>query len=259
MREQNGEYVPMIRDMPAEERPRERLRERGPEALNNAELLAILLRTGGNGENVLNLAQRVMSRVEGVGALGRVTLTDLCAVKGIGKAKAAQILAGIELGRRIVKAMPESRPVISCSSDVDRLVRADLVDQEQEHLQVVLLNTRNQVLGVKTVYIGSVHTAVVRTSELLREAVRENCPSIILVHNHPSGDPSPSPDDAAMTQHAVEAGKMLNIEVLDHVVVARGGYVSLKERGLGFGVVRANAAKSLQGSTRSGEERALPR
>ena len=134
-----------------------------------------------------------------------------------------------------------------------------MVDQEQEHLQVVLLNTRNQVLGVKTVYIGSVHTAVVRTSELLREAVRENCPSIILVHNHPSGDPSPSPDDAAMTQHVVEAGKMLNIEVLDHVVVARGGYVSLKERGLGFGAVRTQVAESLQGSTRPGEARALAR
>ncbi|HET8945005.1 MAG TPA: DNA repair protein RadC [Dehalococcoidia bacterium] len=234
MREQSGEYTPMIRDMPAEERPRERLQARGPEALNNAELLAILLRTGGNGENVLNLAQRVMSRVKGVGALGRVTLSDLCAVKGIGKAKAAQILAGIELGRRTVRAMPDARTTIRCSDDIDKLVRADLVDQQQEQLRVILLNTRNQVMGVKTVYIGSVHSAVVRTAELLRDAIRENCPSIILVHNHPSGDPSPSPDDAAMTQHVVEAGKMLNIEVLDHVVVARGGYVSLKERGLGF-------------------------
>ncbi len=241
MREQSAEYTPMIRDMPADERPRERLRDRGPEALNNAELLAILLRTGGNGENVLNLAQRVMARVEGVASLGRVTLSDLCAIRGIGEAKAAQILAGIELGRRIVKAMPESRPTIRCSDDIDRLVRPDLVDQEQEHLKVVLLNTRNQVMGVRTAYIGSVHSAVVRTSELLREAVRENCPSIILVHNHPSGDPSPSPDDAAMTKHVVEAGKMLNIEVLDHVVVARGGCVSLKERGLGF-VVGPNVA-----------------
>ena len=234
MRETSGEYSPMIRDIPAEERPRERLQARGPGELNNAELLAILLRTGGNGENVLNLAQRVMSRVEGVGALGRVTLSDLCAVKGIGKAKAAQILAGIELGRRTVRAMPDARTTIRCSDDIDKLVRADLVDQQQEQLRVILLNTRNQVMGVKTVYIGSVHSAVVRTAELLRDAIRENCPSIILVHNHPSGDPSPSPDDAAMTQHVVEAGKMLNIEVLDHVVVARGGYVSLKERGLGF-------------------------
>ncbi len=235
MRQEDAAYTPMIHDMPADERPRERLRAHGPEALNNAELLAILLRTGGNGENVLGLAQRVMAQVEGVGALGRVTLTDLCALKGVGEAKAAQILAGIELGRRIVSALPESRPVIHCSDDIERLVRADLVDQEQEHLKVVLLNTRNQVMGVRTVYIGSVHSAVVRTSELLRDAVRENCPSIILVHNHPSGDPSPSPDDVAMTKHVVEAGKMLSIEVLDHVIVARGGRVSLKERGLGFG------------------------
>ncbi|HSP55389.1 MAG TPA: DNA repair protein RadC [Dehalococcoidia bacterium] len=234
MREQNDEYLPMIRDMPADERPRERLRDRGPESLNNAELLAILLRTGGNGENVLSLAQRVMARVESVASLGRVTLADLCAIKGIGEAKAAQILAGIELGRRIVSALPETRSVIRCSDDVDRLLRAEMVDQEQEHLKVVLLNTRQQVMGVRTAYIGSVHSAVVRVSELLRAAVRENCPNIILVHNHPSGDPSPSPDDVAMTKHVVEAGKMLNIDVLDHVVVARGGYVSLKERGLGF-------------------------
>ena len=234
MREQIAGYTPMIRDMPADERPRERLRNRGPEALNNAELLAILLRTGGNGENVLGLAQRVMSQVESVGALGRVTLTDLCGLKGIGEAKATQILAGIELGRRIVSALPESRPVIRCSDDIDRLVRADLVDQEQEQLRVVLLNTRHQVMGIRTVYVGSVHSAVVRVSELLRDAVRENCPNIILVHNHPSGDPSPSQDDVAMTKHVAEAGKMLNIDVLDHVVVARGGYVSLKERGLGF-------------------------
>ena len=234
MREQNADYTPMIRDMPADERPRERLRNRGPEALNNAELLAILLRTGGNGENVLSLAQRVMAQVEGVAALGRVTLTDLCALKGVGEAKGAQILAGIELGRRIVSALPETRSVIRCSDDIDRLVRADLVDQEQEHLRVVLLNTRHQVMGMRTVYVGSVHSAVVRVSELLRDAVRENCPNLVLVHNHPSGDPSPSPDDVAMTKHVVEAGKLLNIEVLDHVVVARGGYVSLKERGLGF-------------------------
>jgi DNA repair protein RadC len=124
--------------------------------------------------------------------------------------------------------------VIRCSDDIDRLVRADLVDQEREHLKVVLLNTRHQVMSIRTVYVGSVHSAVVRVSELLRDAVRENCPNIILLHNHPSGDPSPSPDDIAMTKHVVEAGKLLNIDVLDHVVVARGGYVSLKERGLGF-------------------------
>ena len=160
MREKLGEYTPMIRDMPAAERPRERLRDHGPEALNNAELLAILLRTGGNGENVVSLAQRVMAQVEGVASLGRVTLADLCGLKGIGEAKAAQILAGIELGRRFVKAMPEPRPVIRCSDDVDRLVRADLVDREQEHLNVVLLNTRNQVYWRCARYMSAASTAL---------------------------------------------------------------------------------------------------
>jgi DNA repair protein RadC len=175
-----------------------------------------------------------MAQVESVASLGRVTLADLCALKGVGEAKAAQILAGIELGRRIVSALPEARPVIRCSDDVDRLVRAELVDQDQEHLKVVLLSTRHQVIGVRTAYIGSVHSAVVRTAELLRDAVRENCPNIILVHNHPSGDPSPSPDDVALTAHVIEAAKILNIDVLDHIVIARGGAVSLKERGLAF-------------------------
>ena len=234
MREQSTEYMPMIRDMPADERPRERLRNRGPEALNNAELLAILLRTGGNGENVLSLASRLLSQAQGVTGLGRASLAELCGLRGVGEAKAAQVLAGIELGRRIVSASPDGRTVIRCSDDVNNLVRADLVDQEQEHLKVVLLNTRNHVMGVRPVYVGNVHSAIVRVSEVFRDAVRENCPNIILVHNHPSGDPSPSPDDVAMTKQVLEAGRMLNIDVLDHVVVARGGYVSLKERGLAF-------------------------
>jgi len=234
MRDTNSQYMPMIRDMPAEERPRERLRERGPGALSNAELLAILLRTGGNGENVLSLAQRLLSEVDGVGALGRISPAELCGLKGVGEAKAAQVLAGIELGRRVISAMPEAR-VIRCSDDVFNLLRGEMADLEREHLNVVLLNNRNNVVGVRQVYRGNVHSAVVRVAEVLRDAVRENCPSLIVAHNHPSGDPSPSPDDVALTRQLVEAGRMLNVEVLDHVVIARGGYVSLKERGLGFG------------------------
>ncbi len=235
MRETAPDHRPLIRDMPSNERPRERLRSRGAEALSNAELLAILLRPGGNGENVVSLGQRLLSRFEGIGGLGHAALSELCGMKGVGEAKAAQVLAGIELGRRIVSAQPEERTVVRSSDDVYNLLRAEMMDLEQEHLKVVLLNIRNQVLGVRPVYVGNAHTAVVRVAEVFRDAIRENCPSLIIVHNHPSGDPSPSPDDVAMTKQIVEAGRLLNIEALDHIVIARNGYVSLKELGLGWG------------------------
>jgi DNA repair protein RadC len=227
-------YPPTIRDMPSDERPRERLQARGAETLSNPELLAILLRTGGTGENVVALATRLLAEFEGVAALGRVSFSELRALKGVGAAKAAQVLAAVELGRRVVSAEPERRASVRSSDDVYGLLRASMVDLEQEHLKVVLLNARNQVLGVRDVYKGSVHTAVVRVAEVFREPLRENCPAMIVVHNHPSGDPSPSPDDVAMTKQISEAGRLLDVDVLDHIVIARGGYVSLKERGLGF-------------------------
>jgi DNA repair protein RadC len=233
-REAAAGYRPLIRDLPADERPRERLRSHGPGALSNAELLAILLRTGGNGENVLRLSERLISQFGGAAGMGRISLAEMCTLKGIGQAKAAQVLAGIELGRRIVSAAPDERTTVRCSDDVVNLLRAEMVDLEHEHLKAVLLNVRNQVLGVRTVYVGNTHTAVVRAGEVFREAIRAGCPQMIVAHNHPSGDPSPSPDDVAMTRQLVEAGRLLDIEVVDHIVIARGGYVSLKERGLGF-------------------------
>ena len=224
----------MIRDMPADERPRERLRLRGAAALSNTELLAILLRTGGAGENVLALATRLLARLEGQGGLARASARELCSVKGVGEAKAAQLLAAIELGKRITSAQPGRSTAIRSAADIYSLLFAEMALLEQEHVRVVLLNTRNQVMSVAEVYKGNVHSAVVRIGELFRDAVRENCTSLIAVHNHPSGDPSPSPEDVALTKQLVEAGRMLGIEVLDHIVIARKGYESLKERRLGF-------------------------
>jgi DNA repair protein RadC len=226
------EYQPRIREMPYEERPRERLRAVGAGPLTNAELLAILLRTGGNGENVVRLGERLIARFGGIGGLARASSAQLCDVKGIGEAKAAQVLAGIELGRRIVSAAPEERTVVRCSDDVARFCRASMIDLEQEEVRLLLLDTRNRVTRVHTAYQGNAHTAVVRVSELFREAVRENAIAVAVVHNHPSGDPSPSPQDVALTAQIVEAGELLGIDVLDHVVIARGGHVSLRQRGL---------------------------
>ena len=220
--------------MPADERPRERMRLRGPGALSNAELLAILFRTGSVGENVVTLASRVLQHFGGVGGLSRVSWGELCGEHAIGAAKAAQLLAAIELGKRIISAHPEERLTVRGPEDVYTLLFAEMALLEQEHLRVLLLNTRNQVLGVQEVYKGNVNSAVVRVAEVFRDAVREGCPNIIIVHNHPSGDAAPSAEDAALTRQLVESGKLLGIDVLDHIVIARKGFVSMRDRRLGF-------------------------
>jgi len=221
----------MIRDLPVAERPRERLRLRGAEALANAELLAILLRTGGTGENVLSQAQRLLQRFGGLDGLGRASMADLCGVKGVGEAKAAQVIAALELGKRIMSMEPD-RAVVRSPEDVFALLGAEMALLPQEHLRVILLNTRNQVLGVKEIYKGSVHSAVVRIAELFREAVREGCSGVIVVHNHPSGDPTPSAEDVALTRQIEQAGQLLAIELVDHVVIGRRRPASLKEMGV---------------------------
>ena len=233
MTSQLAAYHPIIREMPADERPRERMRLRGPAALTNPELLAILLRTGSRGENVVSLATRLLTKFEGVDALGRASFAELCAQKHVGPAKAAQILAALELGTRIMSSRP-GRRYIRCPEDVYALLGAEMALLDQEHLRVVLLNTRNQVIATREVYKGNVHSAIVRVGEVFKDAVREGCPSLIVVHNHPSGDPEPSPDDASLTGQLEEAGRLLGIEVADHIVIGRNGLVSLRERGLGF-------------------------
>jgi len=228
------EYHALIRDLPATERPRERLRDYGAGSLSTGELLAIVLRTGASRESVLALASRLLSRYGGLVGLARAGFGELCQERGLGEAKAAQLKAAFELGRRLASAQPEERAAVRSPQDVANLLLPEMGLLEQEELRVVLLNTRNQVLGVHTVYRGSVNTSLVRVGELFREAVRQNCPALVLVHNHPSGDPAPSADDVAMTKQALEAGRLLNIDVLDHLVIAQQRFVSLKERRLGF-------------------------
>jgi DNA repair protein RadC len=228
------EYRPTIRQLPASERPRERLRDRGATALSNSELLAIILRTGTPSENALALANAALARFGGLPGLVRASFGELCAQHGMGEAKAAQVKAALELGLRLVSAQPEERATVRSPQDVSNLLLAEMGLLEQEHMRVLLLNTKNQVLAMPEVYKGSVNTAQVRVGELFREAIREGCAAIIVVHNHPSGDPTPSPDDVEMTRELIEAGKLLNIEVLDHIVIASQGVVSLRERGLGF-------------------------
>jgi len=228
------EYRPTIRQLPPSERPRERLRDRGAAALSNSELLAIILRTGTPSENALALATAALARFNGLPGLARASFGELCTQHGMGEAKAAQVKAALELGRRLLSTQPEERATVRSPQDVANLLLAEMGLLEQEHLRVVLLNTKNQVLAMPEVYKGSVNSAQVRVSELLREAIREGCPALIVVHNHPSGDPTPSPDDIDLTRQLIEAGKLLDIDVLDHIVIGGQGFVSLRERGLGF-------------------------
>ena len=228
------QYATMIRDLPEGERPRERLRSLGSSHLSNPELIAILLRTGVEGESVLNLSTRVLAGFGGLGAMARVTYSELCATKGIRDAKACQLLAAFELGRRVVSLHPEGRAVVNSPQDVFNLLGAEMGTLDQEHLRVILLNTKNQVLGIQEVYIGDVNSSVIRVAEVLRPAIRENSPAMIAVHNHPSGDPTPSPEDILVTGRLREAGDTMDIDVLDHIIIGGQGFLSLKEKRLGF-------------------------
>ncbi len=229
------EYHPRIKDLPPSERPRERLEHYGAGALSTSELLAIILRTGVGGENVINLATRLLAQFGGLRGLFKADFAQISAIKGMGQAKTAQVKAALELGRRLLTASPEERPQVKSPADVANLLLLEMGALEQEEMRVLFLDVKSRVLGVSTIYVGSLHTAWLRVGELFREAVRRNCAAIIVVHNHPSGDPTPSPDDVEITQEIVKAGELLGIEVLDHLVIGSQRYVSLKERGLGFG------------------------
>ncbi len=226
---------PTVREMPTEERPRERLAHYGPRQLNNTELIAILLRTGSAGENVISQSNRLLSRFNGLRGLGKASFAELCAEKGLSEAKTCQILAALELGRRFVSLAPEERAVINCPEDVANLLSAEMAGFEQEHLRVLLLNTRNEVMNVEEIYIGNVNSSVVRPAEVFRPGIRANATSLIAVHNHPSGDPTPSGADVSITRDLADAGKLLGMELLDHLVIGGGQrYVSMKEARLGF-------------------------
>jgi DNA repair protein RadC len=165
----------------------------------------------------------------------RASILELCQVPGIGPAKAVQLKAALELGRRSLLDQEDDRYQITSPADAAGLLRHKLDALDQEHLVVITLDGRNRVLSQETLYIGNVNTSLIRIAEIFRLAIRQNAPAIIISHNHPSGDPDPSPEDVRVTRQIVEAGKMLDIDVLDHLVIGHQRYVSLKERGLGFG------------------------
>ena len=235
MDEKVVEYHPTIKELPLSERPRERLKKYGAGSLSTAELLAIILRTGVGGESAIDVAMRLLAKFGGLLGLAKASFAELEKEHGLGLAKAAQLKAAFELGRRMVVASPRERPQIKSPAEAANLLMLEMGMLQQEHMRTILLDSKNRVLAIPTIYIGSLNASMIRIGELFREAIKQNAAAIIVVHNHPSGDPTPSLEDVKITKLLTRAGELLDIEVLDHLIIGRQRYVSLKERGLGFG------------------------
>jgi DNA repair protein RadC len=221
-----------IKELPVDERPRERLVQFGANALSSAELLAILLRTGTPEMTAVQLAQHLLTSMGSLRAIASAKPSELAQVKGIGLAKAAQLLAAVELGRRIALEAMGEQPAITRPEDVYALLHHQLRDEKQEHVILLLLNTKNRVIQQSTLTKGTLDASLLHPREVFREAIRHSASSIILAHNHPSGDPTPSSEDIQMTNRLHQAGQLLGIDLLDHVILGDGRWVSLKAQGV---------------------------
>ncbi len=227
-------YHRAVKEWPESEQPREKLAHLGPDRLDNPELLAILLRVGVTGQDVVTMARELILRYEGLVGLSRASVAELSDIHGMGPAKAVTIKAALELGRRLLLEEPEERAQVRSPEDVAAMLQIRMGLLEREELHVVLLNTKNHVLGTRVVYKGSLNSSMIRTAEVFRDAIKENAAAVIIAHNHPSGDPTPSPEDVRVTRDLAAAGKLLDIEVLDHLVIGHQRCVSLRRKKLGF-------------------------
>jgi len=229
------EYRMTIKDLPEEERPYETLEKYGASVLSNAELLAIIIKTGTRTETSVELSQRILKENadgRGLAFLHDISLDELKAIKGIGRVKAIQLKAVIEIGKRIISFRNDNKVCIHTPSDVSRYIMEEMRYLKQEHFRIIMLNTKNQVLKQVEVTVGTLNSSLVHPRDVFSEPIRHKCASIILIHNHPSGDPTPSREDIDLTYRLVEAGKILGIEVLDHIIIGDGEYISLKEKGI---------------------------
>ena len=222
-----------IHDLPVSERPRERLQKLGVEALSAQEILALILGRGVSGESVMVTAQRLLSQFGNLKGIASASVEELSQVKGIGIAKAAQIKAAFELANRL-EGYPEAgdKPLVKTPEDVASLVKSRLKGKKKEHFLALLLDTRNQLIKVSEISVGSLDTSVVHPREVFKEAIAASAASVIFVHNHPSGDPEASEDDIKLTKRLAEAGEIVGIDVLDHIIIGDKKYLSLKREGL---------------------------
>lgn len=221
----------VMQRLPECDRPRERLRRHGSEAMSTVELLAIILGSGIKGMPVLQLAQQIMTQFGSLEALSQATLSELSSIKGLGPAKALQLLASINLGSRLARQQPEVRPRITSPSQVYALVQKELVDEKRELFVVVLVDTKAFLICREIVSVGTLSRTLVHPREVFYPAIRHKAAGVVLVHNHPSGDPTPSNEDISLTRELVAAGKMMGIPVNDHIIVGRNGFVSLRQQG----------------------------
>jgi len=221
----------MLRDLPHEERPRERMMQYGAESLSQAELLAILLRTGTQRESAIGIAQRMLSQSGGLRQLADLSIKELTAIKGIGPAKAIQLKAGIELGRRMANSRLNDPVTIRSPHDAADILTEQLRYLQKEHFVCLFLNTKNHVIAQETLSMGSLNASIVHPREVFRAAIKSSSASIICAHNHPSGDPTPSPEDIALTSRLIQAGEIVGIDVLDHLIIGDSSFVSMKEKG----------------------------
>ena len=224
----------LVRDLPVDERPRERLLAEGAASLSNTELLAVLLRTGVKNDSALRVAEKVLAlyKERGLAAITQMSAKELSSIKGVGMAKAATILAAVELGRRLALKAAEARTVVHGPADAASYVMPRFRFERREHFAVLLLNAKNHILALKTISVGTLTSSVVHPREVFQAAIEQSAASVILVHNHPSGDPAPSGEDLAVTRRMVEAGEIMDIPVLDHVIVGYDKFISLKEEGM---------------------------
>jgi DNA repair protein RadC len=229
------QYTTLIKDMPVDMRPREKLLELGPDALNEHELLAIILGQGTRDTSALELANQLLSTYEGLRHLQKASLEELIQVKGVGSAKAASIKAAFEIGRRVSKGV-ETRFFIKSPEDVTQFVKQILIqemrDYDREHFMVLYLDRKGGLIVKEDISIGGLHSSIVHPREVFKTAVKRSAASMILAHNHPSGDPAPSREDIDITRRLIEAGHIMGIEILDHVIIGENTYCSLKEKGL---------------------------
>ena len=221
-----------VRDLPREERPRERLQKFGSEALSAQELLALIIGRGIPKKSVMSISQELLTRFGNVKAISQATIEELSQIKGISLAKAAQIKACFELGKREELEPELINFDIKNPESVVKAIRASIKDKAKEHFKLILLNPRNKIIGISTISIGTLNASLVHPREVFKDAIVHTAASVVLAHNHPSGDPEPSEDDLKITKKLVESGKILGIEVLDHIIITKNGFKSFKEEGL---------------------------
>lgn len=226
------QYRLTIKDMPVDLRPRERLSTSGAQSLTDAELLAILLRTGTTTSTVLELATIVLTHFNGLRGLVQASIEELSSIRGMGPAKTAQIKAALELGKRVATNASVERVVIKTPEDVAGLVMEEMRHLDREHFRALFLNAKNQVIGQEVISIGTLNSSAVHPRELFKNAIKRSAAAIILIHNHPSGDPSPSREDVEVTRRVIEAGHIIGIEVLDHLIIGDNKFNSFKAKGL---------------------------